>query len=43
MGEIVNGKGGLCGNIICTGLMLNSTRDTVDELVRALDAAFATV
>ena len=26
------------GNVIRTGLMLNSTNDTVDELVAALDA-----
>jgi hypothetical protein len=27
--------------MVRTGLMLNSTTDTVDELIRALDAAFA--
>jgi len=27
--------------VIRTGLMLNSTKDTVDELVEALDAALA--
>lgn len=41
MGEIVSGGGGLYGNVIRTGLMLNSTKETVDELVQALDAGFA--
>src|SRR5919206_312587 len=40
---VLIGKGGLYGNVIRTGLMLNSTRDTVDELIRALDASFATL
>ena len=35
------GKGGLYGNVIRTGLMLNSSVSTVDELVRALDAGLA--
>jgi len=38
---VLIGKGGLYGNVIRTGLMLNSTKDTVDELIRALDAGFA--
>jgi 4-aminobutyrate aminotransferase-like enzyme len=38
---VLIGKGGLYANVIRTGLMLNSTKDTVDELVKALDAAFA--
>ena len=38
---VLVGKGGLYGNVIRTGLMLNSTRDTVDELVQALDASLA--
>ncbi|HEY0379561.1 MAG TPA: aspartate aminotransferase family protein [Pyrinomonadaceae bacterium] len=38
---VLIGKGGLYANVIRTGLMLNSTRDTVDELIGALDAAFA--
>jgi 4-aminobutyrate aminotransferase-like enzyme len=38
---VLIGKGGLYGNVIRTGMMLNSTRDNVDELVRALDAGFA--
>src|ERR687887_1672937 len=40
---VLIGKGGLYGNVIRTGLMLNSTKDTVDELIEALDSAFATV
>jgi 4-aminobutyrate aminotransferase len=40
---VLIGKGGLYGNVIRTGLMLNSTKDTVDELIEALDAALATV
>jgi 4-aminobutyrate aminotransferase len=39
---VLVGKGGLYGNVIRTGVMLNSTKDTVDELIAALDAAFAT-
>jgi 4-aminobutyrate aminotransferase len=39
---VLIGKGGLYGNVIRTGLMLNSTNDTVDELIEALDAAFVT-
>ena len=38
---VLIGKGGLYGNVIRTGLMLNSTKDTVNELVEALDAAFS--
>jgi 4-aminobutyrate aminotransferase-like enzyme len=40
---VLIGKGGLYGNVIRTGLMLNTTNDTVDELVRALDAGLALV
>src|SRR3954470_17110723 len=40
---VLIGKGGLFGNVIRTGLMLNSTRDHVDELIAALDKGFATV
>jgi 4-aminobutyrate aminotransferase len=40
---VLIGKGGLYGNVIRTGLMLNSTKDTVDELIKALDAGLATV
>jgi hypothetical protein len=32
------GKGGVYGNVIRTGLMLNSGRAEVDELVAAIDA-----
>jgi len=35
------GKGGLYGNVIRTGLMLNLTKDHVDELIKALDAGIA--
>jgi 4-aminobutyrate aminotransferase len=38
---VLIGKGGLYGNVIRTGMMLNSTRDNVDELIAALDAGFA--
>jgi 4-aminobutyrate aminotransferase-like enzyme len=38
---VLVGKGGLYANVIRTGLMLNSTKDTVDELIEALDAAFS--
>jgi 4-aminobutyrate aminotransferase len=38
---VLIGKGGLYGNVIRTGLMLNSTKDTVNELIEALDGAFA--
>jgi len=40
---VLIGKGGLYANVIRTGLMLNSTKDTVDELIEALDGAFATI
>ena len=38
---VLIGKGGLYGNVIRTGMMLNSTKDNVDELVTALDKGFA--
>lgn len=38
---VLIGKGGLYGNVIRTGLMLNTTIDTVDQLVEALDEGFA--
>ncbi|PWT93174.1 MAG: aspartate aminotransferase family protein [Blastocatellia bacterium] len=41
--RVLIGKGGLYGNVIRTGLMLNSTKDHVDELIAALDAGFAMV
>jgi len=40
---VLIGKGGLYGNVIRTGLMLNSTKDHVDQLIAALDASFAQV
>src|SRR5688572_19654045 len=39
--RVLVGKGGLYGNVIRTGMMLNSTKDHVDELIEALDGAFA--
>ncbi|HEY8563449.1 MAG TPA: aspartate aminotransferase family protein [Pyrinomonadaceae bacterium] len=38
---VLIGKGGLYGNVIRTGMMLNSTKDNVDELISALDRGFA--
>ena len=38
---VLIGKGGLYGNCIRTGMMLNSTKDHVDELIEALDAGLA--
>jgi len=38
---VLIGKGGLYGNVIRTGMMLNSTKANVDELIAALDAGFA--
>jgi len=38
---VLIGKGGLYGNVIRTGMMLNSTKDHVDELIQALDAGLA--
>ncbi len=40
---VLIGKGGLYGNVIRTGMMLNSTKDNVDELVTALDKGFAAI
>jgi len=40
---VLIGKGGLYGNVIRTGMMLNSTREHVDELIAALDGALAAV
>jgi 4-aminobutyrate aminotransferase len=40
---VLIGKGGLYGNVIRTGMMLNSTKDHVDEMIQALDAGFAIV
>jgi 4-aminobutyrate aminotransferase len=41
--RVLVGKGGLYGNVIRTGMMLNSTKDHVDELIEALDASFGAV
>jgi len=38
---VLIGKGGLYGNVIRTGMMLNATKNTVDELIAALDGGFA--
>lgn len=38
---VLIGKGGLYGNVIRTGMMLNSTKDNVDEMIAALDAGFS--
>lgn len=38
---VLIGKGGLYGNVIRTGMMLNSTTEHVDEMVAAMDAGFA--
>ena len=40
---VLIGKGGLYGNVIRTGMMLNSTREHVDEMMSALDAGFTAV
>jgi 4-aminobutyrate aminotransferase len=40
---VLIGKGGLYANVIRTGMPLVSTKDHVDELIEALDAAFSTV
>jgi 4-aminobutyrate aminotransferase-like enzyme len=39
---VLIGKGGLYGNVIRTGLMLNASNDTVDQLIKALDSGLAT-
>ena len=38
---VLIGKGGLYGNVIRTGMMLNTTTDTVDKLIETLDAGLA--
>jgi len=38
---VLIGKGGLYGNVIRTGMMLNTTKDSVDQLIGALDAGLA--
>ncbi|HEY8186106.1 MAG TPA: aspartate aminotransferase family protein [Pyrinomonadaceae bacterium] len=41
--SVLIGKGGLYGNVIRTGLMLNSSNDHVDQLIEALDASLASL
>ncbi len=38
---VLIGKGGLYGNVIRTGIMLNSTTESIDMLIEALDAGLA--
>ena len=38
---VLIGKGGLYGNVIRTGMMLNSTTAHVDEMCDAIDAALS--
>jgi 4-aminobutyrate aminotransferase-like enzyme len=38
---VLIGKGGLYGNVIRTGMMLNASRDTVDQLNAALEAGLS--
>jgi 4-aminobutyrate aminotransferase-like enzyme len=40
---VLIGKGGLYANVIRTGVMLNSTKDTINELIEALDAGLSTL
>ncbi len=40
---VLIGKGGLYGNVIRTGMMLNTTTDTVDRLVDALDRGLTSI
>jgi 4-aminobutyrate aminotransferase len=40
---VLIGKGGLYGNVIRTGMPLIATKDHVDELIEALDAAFSSL
>jgi 4-aminobutyrate aminotransferase len=40
---VLIGKGGLYGNVIRTGMMLNSSNDHVDQMIAALDAGFASL
>jgi 4-aminobutyrate aminotransferase len=41
--SVLIGKGGLYGNVIRTGLMLNSSKDHVDQMIEALDASFTSI
>ena len=38
---VLIGKGGLYGNVVRTGVMLNSTTDSIDKVIEALDAGLA--
>ena len=38
---VLVGKGGLYGNVIRTGVMLNATKAHVDEICDALDAGLS--
>lgn len=38
---VLIGKGGLYGNVIRTGMMLNTSKDSVDQLIDALDAGLS--
>ena len=39
--HVLIGKGGVYGNVIRTGLMLNAGKDQVDQMVDAIDAGLA--
>ncbi len=41
MSNVMFRFGGLYGNVICTGIMLNSTTDSIDKVIEALDAGLA--
>ena len=40
---VLIGKGGVYGNVIRTGLMLNAGKPQVDEMVEAIDAGLSLV
>jgi hypothetical protein len=37
------GKGGLNGNVIRSGVMLNSTTDSIEKIIEALDSRLGAV
>ena len=39
----MNGKGGPYGDVIRMGLPLIATKEHMDEMIKALDASFATL
>ena len=41
--DVLIGKGGLYGNVIRTGMMLNQTKNNFKELVAALDKGFSAI